>query len=378
MLRFTVFHLQLLLLASLLVGCKKDETTEEPNTEPPPAASSADVYVTGAENVGGIMVAKVWRNGTESTLPSTSQSTHTRDIDVASGDVHVVGYHTTQVDNQLVFRRDHWINGVPQSQVLDTVYGVYIPEGNTSMRKRFYEQSIAVFLDGADVYTCYTRKVVHTEFGNTVLDSTYAMYAKNDETHGLGDGQVTDIHVANGDVYVTGRKGDRALYWKNGVEHFLTDGSIGQATAMSIAVVGGVVYVAGYENHSGQNKAKVWTNGTESVLTVGTNTEEALGIAVSGGVVYVCGLEHTVPGGSKSAAKLWTNGVAQNLTDGTASKAQAFGVAVNGSDVFVTGQEQIILGNDNFIRVWKNGVASTLNAGSDNLGGKTAIKVVPL
>lgn len=365
-------------MASVLLGCKKDDAAEEPNTGPPPVASNVDVYVTGAENVGGIMVPKVWISGSESQLPSASQSTHTRDIEVASGNVHVVGFHTTQVDNELVFRRDHWINGVSQSMDLDTVYGVYIPDGNTSMRKRFYEQSNALFIDGTDVYTCYTRKVVHTEFGNTVLDSTYAMYSKNNETYGLGVGFVTDVYVANGDVYVTGRKGDRALYWKNGEEHFLTEGSIGQAIAMSIVVVGGGVYVAGYENHAGQNKAKVWINGTETVLTSGTNTEEASAIAVSGGVVYVCGLEHTVPGGSKSAAKLWTDGVAQNLTDGSNSKAQAFGIAVNGADVFVTGQEQMVIGNEQFIRVWKNGTVTTLNGGSDNLGGKTAIQVVPL
>jgi hypothetical protein len=68
------------------------------------------------------------------------------------------------------------------------------------------------------------------------------------------------------DVYICGYEGKRAVYWKNGIPVYLTDGTY-QAQANSIKVIGNNVFVVGFENDGKYNFAKYWINGISTNLT---------------------------------------------------------------------------------------------------------------
>ena len=104
------------------------------------------------------------------------------------------------------------------------------------------------------------------------------------------------------------------------------------ADATSIAVVGGNVYVAGYNDWRIPG-AKYWKNGQYFVLSDPQNWADAMDIAIAGSDVYVAGSEsgwdwdgnHWKAG----VAKYWKNGQAISLTDGTKSAWAASIVVVN-------------------------------------------------
>ncbi len=103
-----------------------------------------------------------------------------------------------------------------------------------------------------------------------------------------------------------------AVIWKNGVKTAITSGTVGDAAANSIFVVGTDVYVAGYEN----NAAKFWKNGTATSLSDGINFADATSIIVSGTDVSVAfseSISRTI-----NIAKVWKNGTITTYGDGIA------------------------------------------------------------
>ena len=95
------------------------------------------------------------------------------------------------------------------------------------------------------------------------------------------------------DVYVVGSENDVPKYWKNGqgVDLKLTYLTTGHATA--ITVDGNDLYIAGLEGEFldySNNRAKYWKNGQEFFLT-GATGGGTNAIAVSGSDVYVAGYE---------------------------------------------------------------------------------------
>ena len=169
-------------------------------------------------------------------------------------------------------------------------------------------------------------------------------------------GSRNHIVISGSDVYVTiPDLSCIAKYWKNGGNPItLTSSSC--AEAMSIAVSGTDVYVAGLEsNGSNILVAKYWKNGVAVNLTDGTQTAQANSIAVVGSDVYVAGLEAD---NGVSVAKYWKNGNPISLTDGT-KHAFAYSIAVVGSDVYVLGSEEKSSGT--YIdKYWKNGTVVPL------------------
>ncbi|WP_300977663.1 IPT/TIG domain-containing protein [Flavobacterium sp.] len=197
------------------------------------------------------------------------------------------------------------------------------------------------------------------------------------------------------DVFAVGRDGKYAMLWKNGVATALNAGPYaGEAT--SVFVVGGDVYVAGYEHNGNKVVAKVWKNGVPTALTDGSKDAEATSLYVVGNDVYVGGYD-TI--GNNSFVTVWKNGVAMNLgtTDAVVrslfvvgSDLYAAGLAngiptvwKNGNattlansgyinSIYVSGTDVYVAGTDgNRSKVWKNGVATALTDGTKYANGNS-------
>jgi hypothetical protein len=155
------------------------------------------------------------------------------------------------------------------------------------------------------------------------------------------------------DIYICGKKGNYAAYWKNGIENLLSDGT--RATRANEIIVNGTdVYVRGYEIVGGVIVPKFWKN---TVLT--TLPSEILGdfiFDVEGSDTYLCCKSIATTG--RDAITIWKNGVKTIITDGT-KNAVPIGIEVVGSDVYVLGYEGIDF-NERIHKVWKNGIITTI------------------
>ena len=165
-------------------------------------------------------------------------------------------------------------------------------------------------------------------------------------------------------MYVAGTEAGVAKLWKNGVDQNLPVGSFG-SSANSVYVSGKDVYVVGYskERRGGQYSyvyqiVTLWKNGVAQDVSNETKDAYAHSVYVSGNDAYVAGYEGSTT--NSKVAILWKNGVAQSLSD--QSNNEALSVCVSGNDVYVAGQA------NNVVKLWKNGVAQNLTDGSKYAG----------
>ncbi len=203
--------------------------------------------------------------------------------------------------------------------------------------------------------------------GFEINDTGYsvARYWKNGAlvvlTTGTHGSYAMSIAVSGSDVYVAGIESngtnDVAKYWKNGVSVELTDGTH-QGFVNSIFVDGTDLYVAGGETEPGITKSKYWKNGVPVVLE---NGEMAQSILVSGTDVYVAGWRYKTtqidPTHSvvNPVAMYWRNGTPTELTDGL-NAAFAFSISVSGTNVYVGGYAcQTMDPSCAIATYWKNG-----------------------
>ncbi|MFN0032644.1 MAG: hypothetical protein ACKVOR_10840 [Flavobacteriales bacterium] len=361
----------------IFFGCQKSDSEQVDTIG---LSANNNVFVVGSYESSGVMRAKLWEGNLEISLDNSDNLTAAFDVVVVNGNSHVVGLKTIIESGTTVWRPKYWLNGIEQVLELDSAYvGPDIsPSDSLNWDIVISDRAEAVFVVGSDVYIGINRHLIINQDGSVIYDMNSCSYKKNGVSHYLGSGSIYDLVVYNNDVYLVGRDGDQAVYWKNNIRTDLTDGSNGADWATGITVHDDNVYVCGYQNHSGQRKAKYWLNGTETMLTTGASNEIANDIAFDSGDIYVCGAEDTEGTfGTQSAAKYWKNGVPVLLTDGTAFRDIAHEISVNGTDVYVSGTIINVMVSEGKIVFWKNGNLIEMNSTSASVSESSAIFITP-
>lgn len=199
--------------------------------------SGSDVYIVGNAPTYDLS-ATYWKNGQEVNLTPTGQgSSFGNGIFVTGSDVYVAGL---KGNGQALY----WKNGVE------------VPLKGSNQ----YPGATSIFVDGDDVYVAGA-------------DYSTARYWKNGEKFDLTSSDTciastNSIIVQNGDVYITGMERSnldglyRPVYWKNGVTHFLNEGTE-YANATGISVVDGKVYVSGMTDYY---RAAYWVDGKKQLI----------------------------------------------------------------------------------------------------------------
>lgn len=158
------------------------------------------------------------------------------------------------------------------------------------------------------------------------------------------------------DVYVVGGDNAQALVWKNGgVGTPLTGG----VEATGIVVIGTDVYICGWGIHPTtlMNVAMYWKNGVQTVLSDGTTIVMPNGIAVSGSDVYVT----AQVGDFGYESVYYLNGVAHPLgTSTTINRAWGVVTDANGN-FYIPGARQ------GFPSYWLNGTLQSRLPGGSNV-----------
>lgn len=168
---------------------------------------------------------------------------------------------------------------------------------------------------------------------------------------------VFDMAINNDDIYIVGYKVDQdtkqhtAVYWKNGQEVVLTDGSSKYAGAEAIAINNNDdVYIAGYDG----KKAVYWKNNQRYEITDGTQNARAQAIFVSdANDVHIAGYE-----GENFAQKAmhWIReGDLKNNILESDNHAFANGIVVKNENVYVIGKDW------NTAVYWENGTEYKLS-----------------
>lgn len=280
-------------------------------------------------------IAKYWINGQEVVLSDGTIDAEANSIFVKGNNVYAAGEDRGAV---------YWKNNT-EIKLLSIAPFV---SGSSS--------ATSIYVTGNDVY------VAGVQYGNPLTFERHASYWKNGSEIILDtSGFATSIFVSGNDVYVCGMHGSNAVYWKNGVETFLTSFSdllgTASASASSIFESGGNVYIAGTTVFFDveEQDANFWKNGTESVLN---NSNEKTGF---GNAVYVTGNNVYVAGATginypqANVAVYWENGI-EIVLPSIAANAGTNSIFVSQNDIYVAGIQFNNAPSDNPYAVyWKNG-----------------------
>lgn len=214
-----------------------------------------DIYITGVEFNGNKNVAKVWKNGSPTSLTDGTKEAIANAISVSGNDVYVVG---SEFDGASYILKV-WKNGVAQN----LTSGVKSAEAN------------ALFVAGSDVYVAGEEMGAAKFWKNGVATVVAAKSAR-----------ATGIYVSENIVYVTFEEYNattkkwQGKLWKNGQITNISDGTK-DCYLTGIRIDASDVYVIGSENNGTTEITKVWKNGVATSLTNGTQKAIALDIAIA-------------------------------------------------------------------------------------------------
>jgi hypothetical protein len=216
--------------------------------------SGNDVYVAGTHDSNAVY----WKNGTEVVLDKTNVYGDFNDvvansIFVSGNDVYAAGYDGPNAV--------YWKNGAE----------IYLTVSTISLAGFVHAHSI--YVKGPDVYVVGYDNSAGSAFPQVWYWKNGVRVTINQVDH---YGQGNAVLVSGSDVYIAGMQVSAptyvqtAAYWKNG-NVVLLPNSVGTPDAKSIFVSGNNVYLAGYEIvdylHS---NAVYWKDGVETKLTDGT------------------------------------------------------------------------------------------------------------
>ncbi len=144
----------------------------------------------------------------------------------------------------------------------------------------------STIVSGTDVYNAGTQGAGFQDVYNTL--TPFPVYWKNDSVIALQapyEGMATGIALAGTDVYVVGSQYHttqyQACYWKNGTLSYLPQQKGNGSYATGVATYSSDAYTSGadFDGNFGYT-AVYWKNGNEVLLTDGTKYAQANGICV--------------------------------------------------------------------------------------------------
>ncbi len=186
-------------------------------------------------------------------------------------------------------------------------------------------------------------------------NTTYHVRAYATSSAGTAYGNDITFTTAVAKVYVCGTEWTTALgvqqakVWIDGTPTVLSGSTESFATGMAVTNAGDI-YVSGSLKVT-QWRATYWKNGTANYLTDGTREAGLGSIFISGSDVYACGGERNAAG--VFTAKYWKNGTETVLGNGT-NESVANSIFISGTDIYVVGYETNAVGNK-IPKYWKNG-----------------------
>ena len=176
-----------------------------------------------------------------------------------------------------------------------------------------------------------------------------------------------NVYVAGYQLWFSPARGyiPTGVFWKNGISADRDSMNIVDTYELSSLVVSNNdTYMAGWGPF---NRATYWKNENPIALTPAYSPStlniiaDATSIVVSGNDVYVSGTQQEelspVGGFSNTIAEYWKNGNQVKLTDGS-KNTYTTSIAVSGTDVYVAGSDE-----DRVAKYWKNGTLVNLTDG---------------
>lgn len=196
--------------------------------------------------------------------------------------------------------------------------------------------------------------------------STTSCSKDNDSTPAPASGTILK------DIYACGNIDNRAVFWKNNQENFLTDGTR-FGSANEIIVNGTDVYVVGGEENAAEVFIpKIWKNGTITTLTNEIIAGDQIDFDIEGSTTYIVGKALATTG--RDAIALWKNGTKTIITDGT-KNARPKDIEVVGTDVYILGYESSSA-DVKVYKIWKNGIVMTILTDGSNTEYAKKLRVV--
>jgi hypothetical protein len=187
-----------------------------------------------------------------------------------------------------------------------------------------YSRAEGVTVVGQDLYVAWTETKSN--------GYTMAVYNKNENRFILdsvsADVSCQAICSSGSDVYIAGNLYDSSVnknlgvYWKNGSLIRIPAINENNTYASGIAATGNDVYVSGLAGLLNTGYAVYWKNGIEHRITDGTFPAVAYAIALSGEDIYTAGIENKMP-------VYWKNDVPHKLPlDNTHNSYTVTGIVV--------------------------------------------------
>jgi hypothetical protein len=254
-----------------------------------------NVYAVGWDVVGGVFLPALWVNDEEGQLLESSGYGEAYSVFVSGSDVYVAGCYDAG-GSGLELYASIWKNGERQDLA---------PQGYAT----------SVYADGDDVYVAYWRQ-------NSEGVYQACLWHNGEETVlSTANSEANGVYVSGGDVYVVGREHIeetlfRAVLWKNGVKQYLSEEF---SHARSVFVSGDDVYACGINGTGSFDtaaKAVYWKNGEIHNISDGSASADLNVMFVRDGDVYVGGYDTPdLNSYDIQRAKVWKNGVPTQISD---------------------------------------------------------------